>query len=124
MKTVTRGVLILALLGLPGCTTNSASRANARAAYNAGRAAAYREAMEQQRTSIRIIGNVHNSELAWKDGMSLMEALAESEWAGQRDPREIRLISKSDPTPVPVDMKALLGGDDILLQPGDTIELR
>ena len=113
--------LLLALVAASGCTTKSQARSNARAAYNAGRAQAYQQALEDQRTSIRVIGSVRNPELPWTDEMTLMEALVAAECTDRRNPRQIILIRKHEP--IPVNMKAFLNGEDVLLQPGDTIEI-
>ena len=120
MKSLLNCCLLL-LLATSGCTTKSKARADARAAYNAGRAQAYQQALEDQRTGIRVIGNVRNPEIPWTDEMTLMEALVAAECTDRRNPRQIILIRKHEP--IPVNMKTFLNGEDVLLQPGDTIEL-
>ncbi len=112
---------LLLLVAASGCTTRSSARAKSQAAYNAGRAAAYQQVLEEQRTSIRVIGNARNPEIPWADGMTLMQALVQAECTDSRNPREIILIRHHQPTPV--NMKALLRGEDVPLEPGDTIEL-
>jgi hypothetical protein len=112
---------MLLLLAASGCTTKSGARAQSRAAYNAGRAAAYQQVLEEQRTSIRVIGNVRNPEIPWADGMTLMQALVQADCIDSRNPGEIILIRHHQPTPV--DVKALLKGEDMPLEPGDTIEI-
>jgi hypothetical protein len=112
------------LIAASGCTTKSKARSDSRTAYHAGRAAAYQQALEGQRTGIRVVGNVRNPEIEWTNEMSLMEALVAAEYTGTRDPREIVLIRKGETEPIRIDMKAFLNGEDVLLQPGDTIEIR
>ena len=113
--------LLLMLLLSSGCTTKSNARAEARAAYHAGRAAAYQQMLEEEHTSIRVVGQVRNPEFDWKEGMSLMEALIKADWTGIQNPKEIIIIRKHER--IPVDMKAFLNGEDVLLEAGDTIEL-
>ena len=120
MKTLLNCVLLL-LLAVGGCTTKSKARAQSQAAYNAGRAAAYRQILEDQRTTIRVIGNVRNPEFPWTEEMTLMQAIVEADCTDRRNPREIVIIRHRER--LPVDMKAFLNGQDELLQPGDTIEL-
>ncbi|HMP84324.1 MAG TPA: hypothetical protein PKA41_16620 [Verrucomicrobiota bacterium] len=117
-------LLTCLLLGVAacGCTTKSRARSQAEAAYNAGRAAAYQQMLDEHRTTIRVLGNVRNPEFPWLQDLTLMEALVEADYHGSRDPRGITIIRKREP--IPVDMKAFLGGEDVLLEPGDTIELR
>jgi hypothetical protein len=114
--------LLLAVVVTTGCTTKSKAKAQSAAAYNAGRAQAYQQALESQRTGIRVIGNVRNHDIEWREKLSLMEALVIAEWTNSHDPREIIIIRKHQPTPV--NMKAFLEGEDVLLEPGDTIEIQ
>jgi len=120
MKRLIFCLLLLALMA-SGCTTKSNARIEARAAYNAGRAAAYQQMLEEEHTSIRVVGKVKNPEFEWKEGMSLMEALIKADWTGMQNPKGIIIIRKHGP--ITVDMKAFLNGDDVLLEAGDTIEL-
>lgn len=120
MKIFLNCLLLLSLFA-SGCTTKSQANANARAAYNAGRASAYQQVLEEQRTTIRVIGNVRNPEFEWADGMSLMDALVRADCTVRRNPKEIVIIRKHEP--IQVDMKAFLNGEDVLLEPGDTIEI-
>jgi hypothetical protein len=115
--------LLLLVLAANGCASKSKARAEAQAAYNAGQAAAYRQALEQQRTSIRVVGNVRNPEIPWTNGLSLMEAIIQADCTDRGTPREIILFHKNEPQPIRIDMKAFLKGEDMLLEPGDTIEI-
>ena len=114
--------LWLASILAGGCTTKSNARIEARSAYYAGRAAAYHQMLEEEHTSIRVVGHVKNHEFEWTDGMSLMQALIKADWTAMRDPKEIIIIRTREP--YPVDMKAFMNGQDVQLEPGDTIELR
>jgi hypothetical protein len=104
------------------CTTKNKAREQSRAAYHAGRAAAYQQALENQRTSIRVVGNVRNPEIPWSEGLSLMEALIAADYVGAGNPREIIVIRGGEA--IPIRMKAFLDGEDVLLQRGDGIEIR
>lgn len=112
---------MLLTVAVCGCTTKSKARGQSQAAYNAGRAAAYKQALDEQRVTIRVVGNVWNPEFPYTEEMTLMEAIVQADYRGSRDPRGITIIRNREP--IPIDMKAFLGGEDVLLEPGDTIEI-
>jgi hypothetical protein len=112
---------LLLLIAMSGCTTKSQARAQANAAYNAGRASAYQQVLEEQRVTVRVIGNVRNPEFEWTDGMSLMDAIVRADCMDRRNPKEIVIIRKHER--IAVDMKAFLNGEDVLVEKGDTIEI-
>lgn len=111
--------LFLAVMVPCGCETKATARAQARAAYAAGQASAYRRMLNETRTSIQIIGDVKNPEIEWEDGMTLAGLLLVAEYQGQNGPGEIIIERKGEK--IPVDVKALLNGDDVALEPGDTV---
>lgn len=76
---------------------------------------------EAQRTSIRVLGNVKNPEIQWAEGLTLARVIAAAEWLDRQDPRQIVLVRQRER--FPVDPAALLRGDDVPLEPGDTVEL-
>ena len=113
----------IALLAIAagGCTTKTRARAESKAAYNAGRARAYEQMLDTQRLVVRVEGNVRNPQIQWTDGMSLMEAIVKAECTDQHDPREIVVVRQNQR--IRVDLKAFLGGEDVLLEPGDIVEI-
>lgn len=117
-----RLIVSLALLSLiVGCESRSTARAKARAAYAAGRAAAHRQIDEEQRTSIRVIGDVNTSEFEWEEGMTLARVLLVAEYQNKGEPRKICIDRRG--LRIPVNMKAFLKGHDVVLEPGDIVEI-
>jgi len=78
MKTVFIPLLLLAVV-VGGCETKSEARAqataNARAAYEAGQADAYRQILQSQGTNIHVLGHVKNPDVPWKDGLTLTQVI-------------------------------------------------
>jgi hypothetical protein len=121
MKNVCVCWLLLALAA-GGCATRSQADAKARTAFMAGQQQALARAYELQRTSIRIIGNVKNPLVEWAESLTLAQAIVAADYQGVADPGEIIVIRNGQP--IRVDPKRLLGGEDFLLQSGDTVEIR
>jgi hypothetical protein len=113
--------LLLLALTAGGCTSRSKAKARAQAAYAAGQQQAISRLSDAQRTSIRIMGNVRNPEIPWTDGLTLAQAIVGAEFVGQHNPRQIVIVRQRER--FPVDPKALLRGEDIPLEPGDTVEI-
>jgi len=118
MKLFFAAILILAV-GSSGCITRSQSRADAKAAYQAGQHDAY---AAMQRTSIIVIGQVQNPEVPWTEGMTLAQAIVAANYTGHGNPKEIILTRRGET--IPIDPKDLLGGHDVSLQPGDKIVIQ
>ncbi len=114
--------LLLLAVAVSGCANKAKARAKAHAAYVAGKVAAFNEMQEARRTSIRILGSVRNPEVPWADGLTLAQVIVAADYTGLRDPSEIVITRQREQ--VVVDLKALLRGDDVPLEPGDTVELR
>ena len=112
--------MVLALV-LCGCESKATARAQARAAYNAGRAAAYHQFEQEERTSIRVIGDVKNEEIEWKDGLTLAKVLLAAQYENPGSPSEIFIDRRGQR--IPVVMKAFLKGHDVVLEPGDIVEV-
>lgn len=111
---------ILALV-VSGCVSKSEAQAQAKAAYEAGRAQAYQQMLDSQRTGIRIIGDVKKPQIQWENGLTLAKVLVQAEWNGLTSPSQITIVRRGKRTPV--DVHALLRGKDVPLEPGDTVEL-
>jgi hypothetical protein len=119
-------MVIAVFLALNGCETKSAAKAqaaaNARAAYEAGQADAYRQMLQQsQGPSVHVVGHVNNPNIPWKDGLTLSQVLVDAECTDQGDPRAIFVTRQG--RRYPVDVKALLGGQDWPMQAGDMVEI-
>lgn len=104
-----------------GCASRSKAQARAQAAYAAGQQQAMARMYEAQRTSIRVLGNVRNPEIQWTEGLTLARVIVAAEWLDRQDPRQIVVVRQRER--FPVDPAVLLRGNDVPLEPGDTIEL-
>ncbi len=138
----------VAILLSSGCVTKSAARAQAAAAYNAGRLQVL-ESMQQrqmqtqiqtqpqaqgqgqvqlqaqpQQLVVTILGEVQRGTIPWVEGLTLARALGEAQYVGQRDPRLIVLTRNGET--VGMEGSSFLRGQqgDPPLLPGDVIELR
>lgn len=120
MKTCLNWFLLMTLVA-SGCTSRSKATAQATAAFAAGQQRALAQMSEAQRTNIRVLGNVRHPEIPWADGLTLAQAIVAAECYERRDPREVVLIRRGER--IPIDPKILLRGDDVPLEPGDTIEI-
>jgi len=112
----------LALIAVAGCTTRSKAKTEANAAFMAGQERGMMQAQELQRTDVRILGNVKNPLIEWTSSLTLAEAIIAAEYLGPRDPREIIVVRKGQM--FHFDPRRLLGGEDLPLLPGDTVEIR
>lgn len=115
------GGLLLLSLAVTGCTTRAKARAQARAAFAAGQQQALAQMADAQRTSIRVLGNVRRPEIPWADGLTLAQAIVAAECQDRGTPREIVLFRRGER--ILIDPKILLRGDDVPLEPGDSIEI-
>ena len=106
---------------LCGCETKATARAQARAAYARGRASAYHQFEEEERTSIRVVGDVKTQEVPWQDGLTLAKVLLAAQYEDGDGPSEIFIDRRG--MRIPVVMKAFLKGHDVVLEPGDTVEV-
>lgn len=104
-----------------GCTTKARSKAEARAAYEAGQRQALSGLLDARRVNIRFIGPVHNPEVVWTEGLTLIPAIAAAGYNDARDPNVIVIIrqrQRIEVSPLQLnDVKAFP------LEPGDTIEI-
>jgi hypothetical protein len=122
-----RALAVCAMLSVTvvfsGCISRSAvqaqAAANARAAYAAGQADAYRQMLQSQGTNVHVVGHVKNPDIPWTDGLTLTQVIVDAECTDQGNPRDIILTRKG--IKYPVDVKAMLNGQDWPMEPGDTV---
>ncbi|MDE3068142.1 MAG: hypothetical protein KGJ60_11405 [Verrucomicrobiota bacterium] len=114
--------ILLLTLAAAGCTTRSKARAEAQAAYLAGQNAALQRMALAQRLNIEVVGPVQHSQIAWTNGLTLARALFEADYIGAGNPRQIILSRQGRNTVINPD--DLLHGDDVPLEPGDTIAIQ
>src|SRR5262245_6004218 len=110
---------LAAPLAFCGCESKSKARAQARAAYVAGRASAYQRMQERELTDVRIIGEVVNPKIAWEEGMTLATVLLVAGY--QKDHTPLGIFIERMGRRIQVDMAAFLKGEDLPLEPGDII---
>jgi hypothetical protein len=117
-------LFLLLLLALPlcGCTTKSKAKTQAQAAFAAGQQQAFMQMQQAQKTSIRVLGPARNPEIPWADGMTLAQAIAAAECTFEHDPKAISIIRQRGR--VQIDPIILLQGQDVPLEPGDTVEIQ
>jgi hypothetical protein len=111
---------LLALVS-SGCTGRSKAQAQARAAYADGQHQAWMRMQDAQRTSIRVLGNVRYPEIAWTEGLTLAQVIVAAECLDRHNPRQIVVVRQRER--FPIETNALLRGEDVPLEPGDTVEI-
>ena len=112
--------LAAAMTGVGGCTTKAKARAEARRAYQAGQQRGLQEAAERLR-NVHFTGPVANPLVPWHDGLTLGQALLMAHWQPADAPRLIVLKRGGERSEISPDQ--LLAGNDVPLQPGDSVEL-
>jgi hypothetical protein len=75
-----------------------------------------------QRTSVVVIGPVHNPEVTWTNNLTLSQAIIAADYTGSGNPRGIILTRQGQTTRI--DPRDLLQGQDVPLQPGDIVTLQ
>jgi hypothetical protein len=124
LLTTACGLLLLAA-AFGGCVSKSKANAQARQAYVAGQQAAMAR-MQQLQTqtqgpSVTVNGEVRNHVVPWTEGMTLAKAIAAADYSGASDPSQIFVVRNGMATRI--DLKQLLAGSDVPLQPGDIVQL-
>jgi hypothetical protein len=116
--------LLILLLALPccGCVSKSKANAEARAAFEAGQRQTLMQMQEAQRTSIRVLGPVRHPNVAWTNGLTLAGVIAAADCTFSQNPRALCIIRQRER--IEVDPRVLLRGEDVPLEPGDTVEIQ
>jgi hypothetical protein len=113
-------ILSILLSFASGCETKSRARLEARQAYVEGQ----EQALEQSRPKppiVTVTGPVRNSIIPWTEELTLTAAYTAAEYTGYIRPRLIR-VTRGGET-VEYKFSALLNGEDLSLQAGDTIQV-
>jgi hypothetical protein len=103
-----------------GCVTKGTAKAQARAAFEAGRQQAMQE-LRQTSNQVTLDGQFQTSTLPWAQDLTLTKAIVQAGYSGP-DPTEILLIRNR--TGRRIDPKKLLEKEDIPLQPGDIVQVK
>jgi hypothetical protein len=72
---------------------------------------------------VTVMGDVARPVIPWEDGLTLMRAFAMAGYRGFSNPSQLGIIRKKE-MPMYVDFQKLNNGQDMLLEPGDKIEIR
>ena len=121
MKHFTVFLLLLPLVAISGCVSTSKAKAQARAAFQAGRQQVLQQQIQAQTQVVLIRGDVKNPVVPWKDGLSLANAILAAEYQSRVDPREIVVTRKGES--FRLDPNELLHGADMTLEPGDVVDI-
>lgn len=117
------GIAAVLAVFVVGCASRSKAQAKAAAAaFAAGQRQAFEEMAEARPVNIRVLGPVRHPEIEWADGLTLAEAIVAADYTMPGDPRAIYIIRQRER--LFVDPKRLLRGEDVPLEPGDTIEIQ
>jgi len=109
----------LLLATMCGCASKAERQKQAQAAYRLGQQRAYEQILEAHRINIRVIGPVQNPEIEWSDGLTLAHAIVAAKYSASGTPGQIVILRRQER--IPVDPQALLRGQDVELEPGDTV---
>jgi hypothetical protein len=118
-------VAVLLAVATGGCVSKSKAQAEARRAYLAGQQDAMmrmqQAQMQAQGPSVTINGEVRNRIVPWAEGLTVTKALAAADYYGKADPDQIIVVHNGIGRRY--DLKQLLNGVDIPLEPGDMVQL-
>lgn len=120
-------IILLAAVITSGCTTKSSARANARAAFFAGRAQVLSDQvggkipLPAPPNTVGIIGPVQVSALRWTSGLTLIKTIVAAEYLPAGDPSRITIHRSGQR--ISVSPATLLNGGDVPILPRDVVEL-
>ena len=108
-----------------GCVSKAKADKQARTAFVAGQQQAMMR-MQQAQTQnqgpcVTVNGDVRNHVVPWTEGMTVASALVAADYIGATDPGQILVVHNG--VAIRVDLKSLLAGANIPLQPGDIVQL-
>lgn len=108
---------------LAGCVTKAQAKAQARAAYIAGEQAATirLQQAQVQGPTVRVNGPVRNPLVPWTPRLTLSQAIIAADCLDASDPAEIIVFHNGMARRVNV--RDLLSGHDVPLEPGDVVQL-
>ena len=111
-------IILLVLAGF-GCKSNDGSGQRPPPMYMD--AAAMQEAMRQAQMVVHVRGDVRNRIIPWTEELTLARALVAADYIGRWDPLSVTITRGRKTTRFSA--SRLLGGDDMLLEPGDVIDI-
>ena len=116
-------VIALGVIGVlcAGCVSEREAQRRQAAAYARGVAEA-RDAMEARMGKITFDGPVRNTQIEWREGLTLAEAIVEAVYIGAVDPTVIVVFRNNEPNYI--DARELVRGVDYELESGDVVQFR
>lgn len=112
--------LVSLCLALCGCS--SKAKVDPRNAFLEGQQRAWSAQQQNQEPVVFVRGMVRNPRVPWTEGLTLARALLAAEYTGALDPTRIQ-VTREGVTRV-IDVRRLIRGqDDLLLEPGDLVEV-
>jgi hypothetical protein len=111
LKRWVMGPLLLAAL-LAGCASGPGG----------GGAASNPDGGEAKGAMVMVVGNVARSLVPWQEGLTLMQAFTLSGYQGAEEPVQL-VVHRKGQLGVFVDYDKLTRGQDMLLDPGDRIDI-
>ncbi len=114
------GAMVLGAMA-EGCVTKAKAKADARAAYLAGRQEALARLPQVMGPNVNIIGPVKNAWIPWTEGLTLAKAIVDSGYEGTREPASIIIVRQGQG--MRVDPKLLLQGRDVPIEAGEMIKI-
>ena len=120
MKSTLASLLIC--LAATGCMSKSKSKSQAQIAYLAGQNMILQQQMAAQFRGVTVVGAVQNPQVAWVEGLTLVQVVATAQYTGRAEPKQIVITHQGES--VTLDAKVLFSGVDIPMEAGDVVELR
>lgn len=122
-------LLALAAVTLAGCASRATSQAKLRRAYLAGRQEAIVQRQSQETPAppagaptVTFVGPVKNPVLIWSAELTLAQAIIDAGYESVTDPSAIVIYRNGQQ--IPINPRQLLGGQDILLEAGDVVQIQ
>lgn len=116
-----KGGWVLLAAVLAGCASGPSAPETAPDAV--GTSPAQAGPAQAQGAAVTVTGNVTRRVIPWQDGLTLMQAFALSGYQGDANPSQLGIIRKKQ-LPVYMDYQKLYEGQDMMLEPGDRIDVR
>lgn len=115
-------ISFILLFAACGCVTKSGARREAQQATFEDKARAEME-KQQKEPAVWFRGDIRHPRVAWKEGLTLAEALSEAHYTWTWDPRLLTVTREGRVYTINV-RRLLRGQENPELEPGDIVEVR
>jgi hypothetical protein len=117
------GCVVLLVMGLAGCASRPTVKQQREQAFEEGRQKALQEQTKDQAPVVLFRGDVRNTRVPWREGLTLAEALVTAQYTWTWDPRLVTVTRQGETHSI--NPKRLMRGqDNPELEPGDLVEVR